>query len=379
MFNQLDNGNEEERTAVCLAALLHDVGHGPFSHLFEQALERIGYPTDERDHEKWTQRIIMEDETLQSVFQAHNYSGKERVRSIIGKTYKRRDLNAIVSSQFDADRFDYMLRDSHMTGVHYGKIDINWLLRNLLVRRIEPKNRDVELAFEPQRIVINLRRGASCLQDYLLGNLHLYQNVYFHKTVSAADAMVLSMLVRAFDLIRGGSDTGVKHFALERIARREGNTGLSVQEYLSLDDTVLQSWISVWARESRDKVLRQLANDFLNRKLFKTFVVPKEKRKTAKYQHAKAKIESQIGELAKYYLVEGEPERLAYHPLKPEQIYYVDNEDDSSPKELADIGKHRPDDPISKELVSWLKFEELRLAFPIDYESVVKKAFEEVN
>lgn len=107
----------------------------------------------------------------------------------MGKRYKPHYVTALLSSQLDVDRFDYLLRDSHMTGTQYGTFDMEWMLRTLAVKSI-PFTSDAEGSAELETIVIDGRRGLSSLEAHLVGRHYMYKHVYYHKTIRAAEQMM---------------------------------------------------------------------------------------------------------------------------------------------------------------------------------------------
>ena len=119
--------NEYEKITLLLAGLLHDVGHGPFSHSFEH-ITNIS-------HEEFTSRMILEDTDINKILKKVYYQLPNDVVSIINHTHKNKILNEIVSSQLDADRMDYLLRDSYASATSYGKFDLERILRTLRVRK----------------------------------------------------------------------------------------------------------------------------------------------------------------------------------------------------------------------------------------------------
>ena len=252
-------------------ALLHDIGHGPFSHAFERALRETKYKYFQ-SHEEWSKRIIEEDREISKILK-----GKGRGRSFIKEIKDllsthlsgREHLISIVSSQFDADRFDYMLRDSLMTGVNYGKFDLNWIFRNLFLNKVQSFDEDKRRSGRKVlKIVIDGKRGLSSLEDYFVGLFYLHQNVYLHKTVLAAEVMLTSILKSAVDLIKKGKHSEFPwNPILKKIARNER---LTVDDYLQLDDYLVFSWIKSWADANKLGVLSRLSKDLLERRLFKS-------------------------------------------------------------------------------------------------------------
>lgn len=367
ILDQINETDTYDRVVVMIAALLHDVGHGPFSHLFETVLKKTGYGTeDDYDHEKWTLRIIRENKEINDILNKYGSTLLADVRSIIDKTHTKRHLISIVSSQLDADRFDYMMRDSHMTGVHYGRVDINWLLRNLKKRKTTLKDEN----YEPERVVIDIKRGVSTLQDYILGNLNLYKNVYLHKTVQAADAMVISLLIRAIDLLKAGNnDIGFKNKTLEKIAKNDYQNKITLEEYIALDDNVILSWIAKWASYDYDEVLHKISKDFISRNLFKIVDITKIN-DDDKYFAFRTKLQQ---EFENSYVMFLELKRKSYKPLDPNGIMFVEGDDDE-PKYFRTGHPTVNNDYISLAIASGnVKFEKRILAVSSDIYKTVEE------
>ena len=355
MLNQLgvvekDDESQYDRIVVQLAALLHDTGHGPFSHLFEAVMNDAKY-SYARNHEDWTKKLIMEHPQLTRIL---DKSLRSDVKDVIDKDYQKRRkwLSAIVSSQFDADRFDYMLRDSFMTGVNYGRFDLNWVLRNLSVEKVmveEFDEDDRKMERSKEVIAISARRGLSSLEEYLLGNLNLYEHVYYHKTVQAAEAMLRKALLRAIDLLKDSDPerrtlVGVKSCALDAIA---ANREIAISEYCELNDNVVLSWLTSWAQSSADKILKNLSSDLLNRQLFKAVEVKHLRRQahTDAYNALTKALESKT-KASKYYLTVSDPTRVAYESpftgrrsLQKEEIYYLGQ--DGNVRRYSEVPKER--------------------------------------
>lgn len=171
MLNQLSVKNKRDKLVVAIAALLHDTGHGPFSHLFEAALKEASYE-HYQSHEWWSKKIIMEHPQVKRVLGKEDRNLRRDVKDVISNAFQPLYLSSIVSSQMDVDRFDYMLRDSHMTGVHYGKFDLSWMLRNLSIKTFTEYDIDKQ-PHRVKRIVVDARRGLSSLESYLHGLFYL--------------------------------------------------------------------------------------------------------------------------------------------------------------------------------------------------------------
>ena len=184
---------EIEAEAVA-AALLHDLGHGPFSHLFEEVLP------DARHHEAWTQDILLDDST-----QVHRALAKlakdmpQRVAALLAGTHPLGYLARAVSGVIDVDRCDYLLRDSHMTGVRYGIYDLDWLLRAFTFGCVAgPGNAPAWV------LAIEGRKGLPPIEGFFLARLFMYQQVYHHKATRAAEMLIRALFLRATTLIREG-------------------------------------------------------------------------------------------------------------------------------------------------------------------------------
>jgi hypothetical protein len=244
----------ERARDVIAAALLHDVGHGPLSHLFEDAM-----PGGER-HERWTTRIILDESTeLSAVLRRDDPGLPRRVAELVEGRHELRYLANLVSGTFDADRCDYLLRDAHSTGVTYGSFDLDWLLRSL---RLEP----VGATGNAPGLAIDGMKGITAIESFLLARLFMFQQVYFHKSTRAAEGMVRSILRRAVELLSGGERLPARLAALESAASGRSPT---LGEYLDLDDNVLLGAIHAW-EHAKDPVLSDLCKRLRSRALFKT-------------------------------------------------------------------------------------------------------------
>jgi hypothetical protein len=250
MLQQLRHsaGVDEAEETTCLAAcLLHDLGHGPFSHLFERM---SGF-----DHEGVTRRIIEDpDSEVHQILARHDAQLPRMVSEFVAGSAKRTFLCDVLSSQLDADRLDYLLRDNLMTGSRYGDYDLGWLLHSLTIDSAT------------NRLAV-IWKGVSAVEAYLQSRYHMYRNVYFHKVVRSAEGMVTLALQRA------------KRLAVqERLAwpPRENvvyksllGQRLTIAEFTDLDDVSMLQCFKLWA-QADDVPLAQLCHGLLYRRLFKT-------------------------------------------------------------------------------------------------------------
>jgi HD superfamily phosphohydrolase len=239
---------DEEEETVCLAAcLLHDLGHGPLSHVFERI---SGF-----DHEAITRRIVEDPQSeVHQILAGHDPNLPEQVAKFIGGHSSRRFLCDILSSQLDADRLDYLLRDNHMTGSRYGDYDLGWLLHALTID-------------ETSGHLAVTWKGVSAVEAYLQSRYHMYRNVYFHKVVRSAEGMVKLALQRAKRLavqerLPWPPRDNVVYKSL--LGQR-----LTTAEFTDLDDVSMLQCFKLWI-SADDVALASLCKGLLFRRLFKT-------------------------------------------------------------------------------------------------------------
>lgn len=239
---------EQAQTAVRIAALLHDIGHGPFSHVIESIL---GF-----HHEDFSVEAVLSEETEIGAL-LRRFSGElaNDVAAIIRGDFQYRALAQLVSSQLDVDRMDYLLRDSLMTGAKYGIFDLEWIIKS-----IEINEGDDHLYVSAP--------GIYAVEDYLQARYYMYRQVYFHRTLRSAEAVLRVLLNRALFLTKNGGN--VWHAGGTPMDRILAGKKLDLKEHLELDDTDVMFSIKRW-QHSSDPILADLAKRFLNRRLFKAF------------------------------------------------------------------------------------------------------------
>jgi HD superfamily phosphohydrolase len=244
---------ERARDALA-AALLHDVGHGPFSHLFEQVLPQA------RHHEAWTSEIVLDPSTdVNRILRGFDAGLPERVADLVQGKHELTFLAKAVSGTFDVDRCDYLLRDAHATGVSYGSFDLDWLLRSLRF--------GVPVSDAAPPLAIDGAKGIPAIESFLLARLFMFQQVYFHKTERASEWMLSRILERVGHLSQDGMHVGSLPRAISEIAV-DGQTTLG--EYLKLDDATLWVALTSWC-DAPDPILSNLCGRFAARQLFKTY------------------------------------------------------------------------------------------------------------
>ncbi len=204
---------DEERAAARAAALLHDVGHGSFSHVMEKVL---GF-----HHEALTVRAVLDDATeINQVLRNYSATLPRRVADIIEGKFQPAYLAQLVSSQLDVDRMDYLLRDSLMTGAKYGIFDLEWIINALAVDA------------ENDRIYVTAR-GLYAVEEYLQARYYMFRQVYFHRTLRSAEAVLRSILRRALEVTaEGGEVYCAPGTAFEKVLRR---APLTLADHLEMD------------------------------------------------------------------------------------------------------------------------------------------------
>ncbi|MDN6029579.1 MAG: HD domain-containing protein [Lactococcus plantarum] len=236
--------NPEENLVTQCAALLHDVGHGAFSHTFEGIFGT--------DHEAITVAIITNPETqVNAVLRKVSPDFPEKVASVITHDYENQQVVQLISSQIDADRMDYLLRDSYYTGATYGEFDLTRIMR--VITPVENG-----IAFKIQ--------GMHAVEDYIVSRYQMYMQVYFHPASRAMEVLLHQLLKRAKVLYPTQKD----YFNVTSprlIPFFENNFNLS--DYLHLDDGVLTTYFQNWQTHP-DPILSDLSNSFVNRKLAKS-------------------------------------------------------------------------------------------------------------
>lgn len=229
--------DEPVRRAVRAAALLHDIGHGPFSHVFEDPIRRINGP--DFSHEEVTLAMIKSDPTIATAL--GDLAGE--VHEIIAGN--RGILSSIISSSLDADKMDYLRRDSYHTGVAYGVFDIERVLR-CIAKVPDPDEAREYLAIET--------KGMDALESYRLARYSMHRQVYEHKTRLAADDMFIRAVNAAFD-------EGVLVPAEWKVT----DTTRLLESYAKYDDHSLVHAIC----ERSNGLAKRLIDDLRNRRLLK--------------------------------------------------------------------------------------------------------------
>ena len=257
----LGNDFDEERANDALAAaLLHDVGHGPFSHAFEA----VGAELDLKytKHEQVSQKIIV-DSGIEKVLNSHRPGMAERVARIVSSKGSPDIYYTVVSSQCDADRLDYMQRDRLMAGTRLAAIDFTWLKANLEIGEI-PDIVEGESAGNVQTFVFG-EKAIHAAEDYVLALFQLYPTVYFHKTTRSAEKVFSHLFMRLHKLVM---DEKISHTGLSKSHPMVAfcKHPKSLEYALRLDDTMVMGALGELSL-SKDPQINHLAVMLKDRKL----------------------------------------------------------------------------------------------------------------
>lgn len=250
-FPEIWDTNEDLLTMV--AALLHDVGHGAYSHTFEKLFDT--------DHEAITQEIITSPDTeVNAILRQVSPDFPEKVASVINHTYHNKQVVQLISSQIDCDRMDYLLRDSYYSGANYGQFDLTRILRV-----IRPTKDSIVFEYN----------GMHAVEDYIVSRFQMYMQVYFHPASRAMEVLLQNLLKRAKYLYHIDSHFFEK--TSPNLITFLANQA-SLADYLSLDDGVMNTYFQAWI-SAEDDILADLASRFVNRKVFKSVTFEEESRK----------------------------------------------------------------------------------------------------
>ncbi|WP_157234910.1 HD domain-containing protein [Methylosinus sp. LW4] len=251
--------------AAVAAALVHDLGHGPFSHAFEDVGRRLKLKM--ADHEHVSDALIRDGDVADALNQLG--SGFANDVAAIVKGGPRSLYGAVVSSQFDADRLDYMRRDRLMTGTQHGAIDFEWLIANIEIGEV-PYGVDEQELGKIETFVLG-PKAVFAAEAYVVGLFQLYPTVYFHKATRGAEKLFTELLLRAFELLLEGEHlrTGLpENHPLVRFIRNPND----IECVLSLDDTVVWGALPLFA-DAPDAALGNLARRLRDRKFYKSLNV----------------------------------------------------------------------------------------------------------
>ena len=233
--------NNKDRPLALCAALLHDLGHGPFSHSFEKIFNT--------DHEAFTQEIITGNTEVNEVLSRVSETFPQEVADVINKTHKNKLVISMISSQIDADRMDYLQRDAYFTGVSYGTFAMERILRLMRPSKDE---------------VLIKESGMHAVENFIMSRYQMYWQIYFHPVSRGGEVLLNNCLKRVKQLYK--EDYQFKMYPKEFIPFFEGT--ITIDQYVELDEVTVLFYLKKWIHEE-DEILSDLARRFINRDLFK--------------------------------------------------------------------------------------------------------------
>lgn len=281
---------KDEEDASLAAILLHDIGHGPYSHALEYVM------TEEINHEFFSELIMKQLN--------EEFNGRLNLAiDIFNNNYPKTFLHQLVSSQLDVDRLDYLARDSFFSGVYEGKISTERIISMLNVV-------DNYLVVE--------EKGIYSVEKYIISRRLMYWQVYLHKTALAVEQLMVAVIKRAKELAIHqsieASSKPLNYFLENQISRKEFKENpFHLQQYCLLDDYDVMFSIKEWMNDE-DEILSFLSKSIVNRNLYKirlnenkfsnSQVTKKRKKITEKFQVSESEVD--------YFLIQGEVSNLAY-------------------------------------------------------------------
>ncbi|CAK8053542.1 HD domain-containing protein [Eupransor demetentiae] len=308
--------NPEERMLTIVSALLHDLGHGAFSHTFEHLFNT--------DHEAMTRNIIMGDTEINRVLSAYSPEFPNKVASVIAKTYSNPQVVQLISSQLDVDRMDYLLRDAYYTGTKYGEFDIDRILQMM-----RPSKNGITFDI----------RGMHAVEEYIVSRYQMYLQVYFHP-VSRGMEVILEHLLRRVQELQiqaQRNDWNETDFVGPLLAPLFTGEELTVHDYLRIDDHVFMAYINMW-QDHPDPILSDLSQRFLNRRPLKSIQINPQ---TDQYLDQLENLVRDAGFDPEYYTARNDAVDLPYDDYNPlakkprTQIDFV--LEDGSHRELSEL------------------------------------------
>lgn len=287
-----DVWDPKERLLTLVAALLHDIGHGAFSHTFEHLFHT--------DHEAMTREIITGDTEIHRVLAQVSPDFPNKVASVIAKTYENPQVVQLISSQIDVDRMDYLLRDAYFTGTKYGEFDIDRILRTM-----QPT---------PDGIAFDIA-GMHAVEDYIVSRYQMYLQVYFHPVSRGMEVLLEHLLQRAQELYRSNttSEFAENDFVGPLLAPLFSDKKLTLSEYLKLDDNVFMTYINIWQSHS-DPILSDLSQRFMGRRPLKSMEITDE---TAPLLEELEQLVDNAGFNPRFYTARNNAYDLPYDDYKP--------------------------------------------------------------
>ncbi len=306
MVNEINGIDEiltqEDKLAVMAAGLLHDIGHGPFSHIFE-TISKVS-------HETITQRLILEDSEVQRVLEKAQKGLSKKVASILDHTHPKSVLSQFISSQLDADRMDYLLRDAYFTGTSYGQYDLERILRTFKVTQ--------------DKLTIK-ESGVHSIEDYIMARYHMYYQVYYHPVGRSVEAILIAFFKRLKDLIHQDPSI-IEHYPMFKMIWGAPE----LDEFFRLDEAACFYGFQL-ATQDEDSILKDLALRLLNRHLFDYKDVSNQTQRD-EIRHLVEKTYD-----SRYYFYQDEMSSRPYSPYQEDESLIYIAMSDGTIKELSQV------------------------------------------
>lgn len=317
--------SEEEKEALLMAILLHDIGHGPFSHALENSL------VNGVNHESISLRF------MQKLNEEFNQNLTLAIKIFKGE-YPRKFFKQLIASQLDMDRLDYLKRDSFYTGVAEGNINSQRLIAMLNVKN--------------DQLVVE-EKGIYSVEKFLVARRLMYWQVYFHKTSLGSEQLLIKMLKRAKFLADEGvqleATPALEHFLYKKIDQTNF-TDEELSIFSKLDDYDVVTAMKVWMNHD-DFVLRNLCQMIINRDLLKV--------KLSNHSFTEKDLEERLAAFqqeykisraeANYFVFTGKVRQLAYEHDNPIYVYYKDG----SLKDVAEASDQFNIEALSKPVIKY--------------------------
>ncbi|WP_342252726.1 HD domain-containing protein [Spiroplasma endosymbiont of Amphibalanus improvisus] len=290
-----------------VAGLLHDIGHGPFSHTFEivYKITNVAYT-----HENYSRMIIQsKDSNINKILKKYNFTNDEidqMCKMIEGNSENDNILSSLVSSQLDMDRLDYLLRDGYHTGVNYSNVDVEFLIDNI---KISKKNNST---FFPTKAIY-------AVTSFLLARFFMHIQIYSHHVNIGFDMLFSSWFQRLLDLYNNNYAFKYKD-SLKTIEPFLKKEKVNINKYIELNDFTLMSIIKNFTHEE-DWTLSYLSKCFFNRTIFRNKIT-----KSELEEYKNALLKRLDKESLKYFIIEKKStiKKIYTNELKP--IYFSENE-----------------------------------------------------
>ena len=284
-MNEVD---EYDKVVFLTAALLHDIGHGPYSHAFEDV---IGL-----EHEQMTVKMILSKETeVNEIMNRYGEYIAIDVANIINHDGKFPLLEALISSSLDVDRMDFLARDAYFTGAVYGQIDYNRILRSMKIVNNQ---------------VLIRASGVNSIESYIMSRYHMYFQVYYHPVARSYEYLLENIFKRIVDLKEEGRSLTNASSFFNVINNHE-----DILSYIELDDAYVNGLIKQYCK-SKDAILNKLSNSFIHRNLYECIDLANEPSDEL-INEIKSKYND---EEIKYYFVESKISGAAYFKTKKSDI-----------------------------------------------------------